>query len=127
MHGSGPRLLPPRDLRRRCLRSRVRRSALLGRPLVGHLHAALFRLGPEWRRSARLRRVFTIATLGWSGVFALRTVAQGVLYAQGRTELLALSKLLLGWPVTVAAVVLTLAAVRRACAGRCPPPPARAR
>jgi hypothetical protein len=54
----------------------------------------------------------TRATWGWAGVFAVRAGAQYALYTADQPELLGLVKLALGWPLTVAAVVLTLRSVR---------------
>lgn len=88
-------------------------SAALGRPLIGTIYGLLFGQ-PEWRIDARLRRLFTIATVGWSAVYALRAGVQTFLYREDLPGLLAVGKLVLGWPLTVLAVVLTLAAVRRA-------------
>lgn len=89
-------------------------SALLGRPLVGHAYALLFRLERAWREDRRLRRVMTVATWGWAVVYASRTAVQLVLYRLDEPELLALAKLALGWPLTAVAVVLTLRAARLA-------------
>jgi hypothetical protein len=89
-------------------------SALVGRPLVGVIYGVLFQTGGTWRNNSRLRRIFTISTLAWSAVYGLRTGAQTLLYSADRPELLALAKLLLGWPLTVIVVTLTLGAVRRA-------------
>jgi hypothetical protein len=88
-------------------------SALVGRPLVGVIYGLLFQTGSTWRDNPRLRRIFTVSTLAWSAVYGLRTGVQTLLYGADRPELLALAKLLLGWPLTVAVVALTLAAVRR--------------
>jgi hypothetical protein len=88
-------------------------SAGLGRPLIGTIYGLLF--GQRgWRSDPRLRRLFTIATFGWSAVYALRAGVQAFLYREDLPGLLAVGKLLLGWPLTVLAVALTLAAVRRA-------------
>jgi hypothetical protein len=89
-------------------------SALVGRPLVGVIYGVLFQTGSAWRDNSRLRRIFTISTLAWSAVYGLRTGVQTLLYGADRPELLAVAKLLLGWPLTVIVVTLTLAAVRRA-------------
>jgi hypothetical protein len=89
-------------------------SAVLGRPLVGTIYGLLFRRRESWRADPRLRRMFMVATVGWSLVFALRAGVQGVLYAADEPGLLAAGKLALGWPLTVVAAVLTLAAVSRA-------------
>ena len=88
-------------------------SAVIGRPLVGTIYGLLYQQG-HWRDDARLRRVFAVATYGWSAVYALRTGVQAFLYREDLPGLLAVGKLLLGWPLTIAAVALTLAAVRRA-------------
>ena len=91
-------------------------SALVGRPLIGTVYGLLFGRRGGWRNDARLRRLFTMATVGWSLVFAVRAAVQTVLYQEDRPGLLAASKLLLGWPLTVLAVALTLAYVGRATA-----------
>ena len=87
-------------------------SAVVGRPAVGYLYGALFRVGASWRADRRLRRVLVAATYGWSLVFVTRTAVQAVLYRADQPELLALAKLALGWPLTAAAIAATLAAVR---------------
>lgn len=88
-------------------------SMALRRPLVGVILAALERPvdGPP---AMRLRRVHVWATLGWAGVFGVRAVVQGALYLAGQPGWLAATKLVMGWPLTISAVVLTTAAVRRA-------------
>lgn len=96
-------------------------SALAGRPLVGYLYAAVFRIGPGWRGQRRLRRAMVRATWGWAGVYLLRAAAQLVLYQADQPELLGLAKLSLGWPVTLAAVGLTLRAARNARVRSLPP------
>ena len=89
-------------------------SIVLGRPLIGFVHAALFGRGAGWRRDMRLRRVFAIVTLGWATVYATRALVQAGFYQAGEAGLLAASKLVLGWPLTLVAVALTLMYVRRA-------------
>ena len=89
-------------------------SVLIGRPVVGSVYALLSRRALSWRQEDGLRRVFAIATLGWALVFAVRAGVQIALYSNDYPGLLAVSKLTLGWPLTVVAVVLTLAYVRRA-------------
>ena len=88
-------------------------SAVLGRPVVGYVYGALEGLDARWRADARLRRTFAVASVGWSLVFASRAVVQAVLYVMDRPGLLAASKLLMGWPLTIGAVVLTMAYVKR--------------
>lgn len=88
-------------------------SVLVGRPLVGAIYSALDGLGDTWRTNPRLRRVFSVATVGWAAVFGLRAVVQVIFYNADRPDLLAISKLLLGWPLTIAAVAATVWFVRR--------------
>ena len=89
-------------------------SALVGRPIVGAIYAAVDGLGARWREDARLRRVFSYATVGWALVFGTRAAVQGTLYLLDRPGLLAAARLLMGWPLTIAAVALTVAYVKRA-------------
>jgi hypothetical protein len=91
-------------------------STVIGRPLVGAIYAAVDGLGTRWREDRRLRRAFTVATVGWSGVFLARAVVQTTFYNLDRTGWLATSKLLMGWPLTILAVAATVAYVRRAIA-----------
>ena len=88
-------------------------SALLGRPVVGYLYAAVDGMAGTWRESAVLRRAFALCSIGWALVFASRAVVQSVLYVMDRPGLLAASKLLMGWPLTIAAVALTVTFVKR--------------
>lgn len=95
-------------------------SALIGRPIVGAIYAAVEGMGSTWRQDARLRRVFALASIFWALVFASRAAVQGTLYVLDRPGLLAAARLLMGWPLTIAAVALTLAVVKRARAGAAP-------
>ena len=89
-------------------------SALIGRPLVGAIYAAVDGLGTRWREDDRLRRVFAYASVGWALVFGARAAVQGTLYLMDRPGLLAAARLLMGWPLTIAAVAVTVAGVKRA-------------
>jgi intracellular septation protein A len=89
-------------------------SVVVGRPLVGVIYAAVEGLPARWREDRRLRRAFGVATAGWSLVFLSRGVVQTVFYQLDRPGLLATSKLLMGWPLTIVAVAATLAYVKRA-------------
>ena len=92
-------------------------SALVGRPLVGTVYGTVYGMvfrQRDWRNYPHLRRLLTAAGLGWPVVYAVRAGVQAFLYREDLPGLLAAGKLLLGWPLTVVAVVLTLAAVHRA-------------
>lgn len=88
-------------------------SAIVRWPLVGAIYAALDGLGTTWRRDRRLMRVFTFATVGWALVYGSRALVQALLYRANQTELLAASRLLMGWPLTILAVAVTVAYVKR--------------
>lgn len=97
-------------------------SALIGRPLVGAIYAAVEGLGSAWREDPRLRRVFALTSVLWALVFGARAVVQGTLYVLDRPGLLAAARLLMGWPLTIAAVAVTLAVVKRTRARADGPP-----
>ena len=84
-------------------------------------HGLLYGRRGQWRTDARLRRTFAFATVGWSLVFAIRAGVQAFPYGEDRPGLLAAGKLLPGWPLTILALLLTLAYLRRATAGRTDP------
>ncbi len=89
-------------------------SAVVGWPLVGAIVGAVEGMGDRWRTDRRLRRVFAAVTVGWAlGVFGLRAAVQGALYLADRPGLLAAARLLMGWPLTILAVVATLWVTRR--------------
>ena len=96
-------------------------SAAVGHPAVGYVYAALIGQARGWRHRRRVRRVMTLATWAWSGIYLVRAAAQVALYRADRAELLGLAKLALGWPLTVVAVVLTLRAIRGAHRFHCRP------
>ena len=88
-------------------------SVVLGRPLIGYIYAAVDGLDSSWRHDRRLRRVFAVATLGWFALFAARATVLGTLYLMDRSGWLAAARLVMGWPLTIAAVAGTIAWVRR--------------
>jgi Protein of unknown function (DUF3159) len=98
-------------------------SALVRWPLVGVLLG--FTLGEDlhWRRIRPRMRVYQQATWLWAGVFALRALVQGRLYAVGDATTLGFANVLLGLPLFALAVGLTWLLVRRVPAAR--PEPAQ--
>lgn len=88
-------------------------SVLIGRPLIGYAYAFVVGDEGEWRNDRRLRRAFAFASVIWAAGYGARATAQIWLYLEDQPELLALVKVLLGWPLTVVTVVITVALVRR--------------
>lgn len=95
-------------------------SVLVRRPAIGYLYGFLFDRSHSWRDHVPLRRVLAVASVGWAAVYTVRYVATVLLYRADEAELLAVTKLVLGWPVTALGAILTIAAVRSAAsvAGR---------
>jgi intracellular septation protein A len=88
-------------------------SALVRWPLVGVIWEYVESTGAAWRRDRRLMRVYVLLTLMWSGVFLARGLVQHYLYDSDKTGWLAFARISMGYPVTLAALGLTLLLVRR--------------
>jgi hypothetical protein len=88
-------------------------SALVRWPLVGVIWEYVESTGAAWRRDRRLMRVYVLLTLMWSGVFLARGLVQHYLYDSDKTGWLAFARISMGYPVTLAALGVTLLLVRR--------------
>ncbi len=88
-------------------------SVLARWPLVGVIWEYVDGAGADWRRSRPLMRVYTWTTLVWVGVFLSRGLVQRFLYEEDRTGWLAVARLAMGYPLTVAALAISVLAVRR--------------
>ena len=87
-------------------------SLLARYPIIGLLVGILANEGLQWRADARKRRVLTIATLLWLGLFATRLIAGVPLYLAGEAEVLGVVKLVLGVPFYAAVLWVTWLMVR---------------
>ncbi|SDG30654.1 DUF3159 domain-containing protein [Klenkia brasiliensis] len=67
----------------------------------------------HWRDDRRMLRAYTWLTVLWAGTFLVRFAVQAVLYWQDQVALLGTASLVLGLPVTGAALVVTLWVVAR--------------
>ncbi|MEY2849129.1 MAG: hypothetical protein RI885_1796 [Actinomycetota bacterium] len=81
-------------------------------PLIGVVVGVLANDGLEWRRDAAKRRVLTLATLLWVGLFGIRLAVELPLYFARETELLAGAKLVLGVPFYAGVLWVTWLLVR---------------
>jgi hypothetical protein len=90
-------------------------SALARWPLVGLIweYADGRDIGTSWRRDRPLMRVYTACTLLWVLVFLARALVQRYLYDQDQTGWLAVARLAMGYPFTIAALAVSVLAVRR--------------
>lgn len=68
-------------------------------PLVGLIAGVLTNELTAWRKDAAKRRILTVSTWLWVGLFSLRLFVQAPLYFSGQTEMLAATKLLMGVPL----------------------------
>lgn len=90
-------------------------SMLVGRPLVGVVWEFLEPTpGPAWHRRPVLRRAYLVATAAATLVFAARAVVQLTLFRRNSTGGLAVARIAMGYPLTIAAVGLAFFVVRRA-------------
>jgi hypothetical protein len=90
-------------------------SILVRRPLVGTLWHLVNGEGQRWRRSARLRRGYDLATLAWVVVFGARFVVQRWLYDSAYADTwLGWVRLAMGVPLALLAAAVTVWAIRRA-------------
>lgn len=81
-------------------------------PLIGVIVGFLANEGTAWRSDAQKRRVMTLATWLWVGLFSARLLVQAPLYLSGQTEWLAATKLLMGVPLYAGMVWVTWLLVR---------------
>jgi hypothetical protein len=73
-------------------------SALIRRPLIGYLVAALYRAPADWLSHPGARRACSEVTFAWAGLFALRAAVYAVLIPLGSTGALAAASVVMGWP-----------------------------
>lgn len=81
-------------------------------PLVGLVAGVLTNELTAWRKDKAKRRVLTLCTWLWVGLFSLRLAIQAPLYFSGQTEWLAATKLLMGIPLYAGLLWVTWLLVR---------------
>jgi len=81
-------------------------------PVIGVIVGVLTGDGMAWRTQRGRRRVLTLATWLWAGLFAARLVVEYPLFLAGEVEALAVAKLLLGVPLYAGMVWVTWLLVR---------------
>ncbi|PZF60862.1 DUF3159 domain-containing protein [Curtobacterium sp. MCBD17_034] len=82
------------------------------RPLIGIVVGLLLPEGDHWRSDPGKRRVLTVATWLWAGLFAVRLAIEVPLYLAAQVELLAGIKLVTGVPLYAAMLWVTWLLVR---------------
>lgn len=89
-------------------------SVALRRPLVGYLWGWLSGHGSDWRGVRRAVFAFDVATIVWALVFVARFVVKKYLYDADDATLLGITTLVMGWPLTAVAALVTYLAIRAA-------------
>ena len=89
-------------------------SIIVRWPLIGVIWNAVNGAGTAWRRHRPTLIAYDLATGVWAVVFIARYLVQSNLYDTGHTGVLAATRIAMGWPLTIAAVVATVYFVRRA-------------
>lgn len=87
-------------------------SILIRRPLVGYIWNWASGQGPAWRELRAAIYAYDVATLAWALVFGSRFVVQRLLYNADETGWLGLARIVMGWPLTAVAALVTYLAVK---------------
>src|SRR5699024_9359704 len=95
-------------------------SAVIRWPLVGVIWGFLDGRGLSWRTNQKARRWYAVATWVWAGLFAIRAVLQYVLYLNDEVNWLGAARIGMGWPLALAAFVVTAWSVHRAMSHEAP-------
>jgi hypothetical protein len=82
-------------------------SILVRWPLLGVAMGYLTGDGSSWRRDTRLMRTYSAASWIWVGVFFSRLLVQVPLYLAAAVEFLGVARVVMGWPLFLAAAYLT--------------------
>lgn len=82
-------------------------SILIRWPLVGVIVGLLTKGNMSWREDQQARRTYAAASWLWVGVFGLRLAVQVPLYLAGAVAPLGVLKILMGWPLYLAALYFT--------------------
>lgn len=89
-------------------------SVLARWPLIGVVWATLNGHGFGWRKQPGALHAYDIATLSWTAVFAAKWIVQRWLYDSDHTGWLAFARIVMGYPLTAVALLVTVWAIRRA-------------
>jgi Protein of unknown function (DUF3159) len=87
-------------------------SVLIRRPAAGYVWSWASGRDRGWRDVPRAVYAFDIASLCWTLVFGARFVVQRLLYDADQTGWLGVTRIAMGWPLTVLAALATYAAIK---------------
>lgn len=89
-------------------------SVLIRRPVVGYGWSWVQGHGQDWRAVPKAVRAFDLATMLWVAVFAARFIVQRYLYDADETGWLGVARIVMGYPLTAVAAVVTYLAIKNA-------------
>jgi hypothetical protein len=89
-------------------------SILIRRPIVGYIWGWVNSGDRDWRGLRRAVLAFDLATFVWVLVFTSRFVVQQHLYDADQTGWLGVARIVMGWPLTAVAALVTYLAIRAA-------------
>ena len=82
-------------------------SILVTWPLLGIAMGYLTGEGTSWRQDRELRRIYAAASWIWVGLFYGRLIVQTPMYLAGAVELQGIVKIVMGYPLFLAAAYFT--------------------
>ncbi|MCK6082117.1 DUF3159 domain-containing protein [Corynebacterium kefirresidentii] len=89
-------------------------SILFRWPAVGVIWKGINGEEMQWQKITPARRAYAIATGGWAVIFLARFIVQRAIYDADATTALGVTRILMGWPLTLLVTALTVWMVRRA-------------
>ncbi|MBK4150035.1 DUF3159 domain-containing protein [Corynebacterium macginleyi] len=89
-------------------------SILFRWPAVGVIWKGVNGGDMAWKKVKVARRAYSIATAGWAVIFLARFIVQRAIYDAGETTALGITRIVMGWPLTLLVTALTVCMVRRA-------------
>jgi hypothetical protein len=87
-------------------------SILVRWPLIGIAMGVLTGDGTAWRQDPELRRVYAAASWIWVGLFFSRLIVQTPMYLAGWVEVQGIVKIIMGYPLFLAAAYFTYVVLR---------------
>ncbi|MFG1924030.1 DUF3159 domain-containing protein [Cryptosporangium sp. NPDC048952] len=91
-------------------------SVLFRRPVIGYAWRFISQIPPGWRESKPLLRAFSLISLVWALMFAIRAAVQIYLWSQHNADALGWASLAMGWPMFGACLLFTVWYGRKAIA-----------
>ncbi|GAA0261048.1 DUF3159 domain-containing protein [Cryptosporangium japonicum] len=91
-------------------------SVLVRRPVIGYAWRFISEIPPAWRESKPLVRAFSLISLVWALMFAIRAGVQIYLWSQHNADALGWASLAMGWPMFGACLLFTVWYGRKAIA-----------